>query len=582
MSKAKISSAGLLSAIAILALCLISRSHYSVVTPSSSAVVTERHFVSIVSADGHDTLYAYIYKGGDTVVALPSDTSLAHLTTRIRRASWVNHFWIPSCHGTLATRIDTLAERKSDMPGLAASEAKSLIGRKTEIMRRMENNYRQQLSEIDYYISTHSVSDEGFDIVARRRAVVVHRIDSLGRILSSARRIIDGNELRVTKESRYKVSTGDLVLDATPVPSCRVGFMLFRVAGGRTPSNVRPVYLHATDIGAGMSPARPVIPPADTIFICQRSRGGHHEGVVSVSYPDGTYYEGQCLDTIAGGEATPVCLRNGFGVEFLHDKVRAGLWRMGRYRGEQPIYTANHIYGIDLSRYQHEPAVQPKAKGLRRGRRRRISYGIQWDRLRITSLGTMSRKRVSGVVDYPISFIYIKATEGATLRNPYYANDYASARRHGYRAGAYHFFSTKSSARQQAAFFIKHSRYSAGDLPPALDVEPSAVQIKNMGGAAVLLASVRQWLEIVGRQRGVRPIIYVSQQFVNKYLNASYADGEHLRRNYQIWIARYGEYKPDVHLAIWQLSPDGTVRGIRGHVDINVFNGFEPAFRNFR
>ena len=177
----------------------------------------------------------------------------------------------------------------------------------------------------------------------------------------------------------------------------------------------------------------------------------------------------------------------------------------------------------------------------------------------------MSRKRVSGVVDYPISFIYIKATEGATLRNPYYANDYASARRHGYRAGAYHFFSTKSSARQQAAFFIKHSRYSAGDLPPALDVEPSAVQIKNMGGAAVLLASVRQWLE-----------------FVNKYLNASFADGEHLRRNYQIWIARYGEYKPDVHLAIWQLSPDGAVRGIKGHVDINVFNGFEPAFRNFR
>ena len=106
--------------------------------------------------------------------------------------------------------------------------------------------------------------------------------------------------------------------------------------------------------------------------------------------------------------------------------------------------------------------------------------------------------------------------------------------------------------------------------------------MKNMGGAAVLLASVRQWLEIVGRQRGVRPIIYVSQQFVNKYLNASYADGEHLRRNYQIWIARYGEYKPDVHLAIWQLSPDGTVRGIKGHVDINVFNGFEPAFRNFR
>lgn len=582
MSKAKISSFGLLSAIAIFVLCLISRSHYSVVTPSSSALVRERHFISIISADGHDTLYAYIYKGGDTVVALPSDTSLARHTTRIRRASWVNHLWIPSCHGTLASRIDTIAEQKSVMQGLAESAAKYLIQSKTETMERLDKAYRQQLSEIDYYISTHSVSDEGFDIVARRREIVAHRIDSLGRILSSARRIMEGNRLRVSRESLYKVYSGNLVLDASPVPSCRNGFMLFRVAGGRTPSHVRPVYLHASDIGAGMSPAKPVIPPADTVIVCKRSRGAGHVGVVSVSYPDGTYYEGQCLDTIAGGELAHVCLHHGFGVEFLPDKVRAGLWHMGRYRGEQPLYTANHVYGIDLSRYQHEPAVQPKAHRPKRSGRRRVSYAIQWDRLRITSLGTMSRKRVSGVVDYPISFIYIKSTEGATLRNPYYTKDYVSARRHGYRTGAYHFFSTKSPARQQAAFFLKNSRYSAGDLPPALDVEPTAVQIENMGGVAALLASVRQWLEIVGKQRGVCPIIYASQQFVNKYLNARYADGDYLRRNYRVWIARYGEYKPDVHLAIWQLSPDGTVRGIKGHVDINVFNGFEPAFRDFR
>ena len=103
-----------------------------------------------------------------------------------------------------------------------------------------------------------------------------------------------------------------------------------------------------------------------------------------------------------------------------------------------------------------------------------------------------------------------------------------------------------------------------------------------MGGEAALFRAIMTWMKIVKNHTGVNPILYVSQQFVNKYLNASYADGEHLRRNYQIWIARYGEYKPDVHLAIWQLSPDGAVRGIKGHVDINVFNGFEPAFRNFR
>lgn len=80
----------------------------------------------------------------------------------------------------------------------------------------------------------------------------------------------------------------------------------------------------------------------------------------------------------------------------------------------------------------------------------------------------------------------------------------------------------------------------------------------------------------------VRPILYISQTFINKYLNDSYADGKYLRDNYQVWIARYGEYKPDVHLAIWQLSPDGRVRGIRGEVDINVFNGYDDLFKEFK
>ena len=58
--------------------------------------------------------------------------------------------------------------------------------------------------------------------------------------------------------------------------------------------------------------------------------------------------------------------------------------------------------------------------------------------------------------------------------------------------------------------------------------------------------------------------------------NASY-----IKSNYQIWIARYGEYKPDVKLIYWQLCPDGRVRGIRGNVDINVFNGYRDQFNVF-
>ena len=54
-----------------------------------------------------------------------------------------------------------------------------------------------------------------------------------------------------------------------------------------------------------------------------------------------------------------------------------------------------------------------------------------------------------------------------------------------------------------------------------------------------------------------------------------------IKEEYQVWIARYGEYKPDVKLAIWQLSPDGHVNGIHGEVDINIFNGYRDRFDEF-
>lgn len=54
-----------------------------------------------------------------------------------------------------------------------------------------------------------------------------------------------------------------------------------------------------------------------------------------------------------------------------------------------------------------------------------------------------------------------------------------------------------------------------------------------------------------------------------------------IKQRYQVWIARYGEYKPDVHLVFWQLSPEGRVAGIHGPVDINVFNGYGLQYQEF-
>ena len=226
-------------------------------------------------------------------------------------------------------------------------------------------------------------------------------------------------------------------------------------------------------------------------------------------------------------------------------------------------YTTERIYGIDISRYQH-------GKG-------RKKYPIYWNKLRISHLGSKSKKQISGVVDYPVSFCFIKSTESINIRNPYYTQDYNNARKAGIPIGAYHFFSTKRSGQAQADYFIQNTFFRKGDLPPVLDVEPSDGQIEGMGGSQTLWRNIRVWLQAVEKRCGVKPILYINQRFVNKYL----PDAPDIMRSYKIWIARYGEYKPGVKLAVWQLSPDGRVKGITGEVDINVFNGYQQQFDDF-
>jgi len=268
----------------------------------------------------------------------------------------------------------------------------------------------------------------------------------------------------------------------------------------------------------------------------------------------GQYYEGQWLDD----------KRNGFGFAIApKTHIRVGQWKTDKYLGERMHYTTERIYGIDISRYQHG-----------HGRKK---YPILWDKLRISYLGYKNQQNVSGIVDYPISFIFIKSTESTKIRNPFYANDYTQARRHGIPIGAYHFFSCKATGTSQAQHFLNNTLFRSGDLPPVLDLEPSHAQITAMGGPEVLFRNVRTWLQAVERRTHVKPILYISQSFVNRYL----PEAPDLKRDYHVWIARYSEYKPDVKLSIWQLSPNGRVCGIHGEVDVNVFNGYQTQWKDF-
>lgn len=411
------------------------------------------------------------------------------------------------------------------------------------------------VDEMKYYLDVHDVQEEGYDMVAKHLKKVERDIETTGKILQALNSI--GAD--ATLEIKHVAIT--MNEDSVEIPS-----VFMEDHGGIW---YKGIWLRAAKVGAGVahdSEGRLLRGEwhGDTLSFGKRTdKSGTYRGQFdrnmratghgNFTYADGSFYEGHWLNDV----------RDGFGFAVNTGSIKAGEWKNDKYRGERMSYTSERIYGIDISRYQH-------GKGKK-------YYPIYWNKLRITHLGNTANKHANGEIDYPVSFVYIKSTEGISIRNKYYAADYRQARKNGIHCGAYHFFSTKSDAEAQAKYFIKHTFFKKGDFPPVLDVEPTHSQIENMGGKETLFKAIRTWMKIVKQHTGVRPILYVNQTFVNRYLS----NAPDIKRDYDIWIARYGEYRPDVRLIYWQLTPYGKVNGIHGDVDINVFNGYQVRFNMF-
>ena len=171
-----------------------------------------------------------------------------------------------------------------------------------------------------------------------------------------------------------------------------------------------------------------------------------------------------------------------------------------------------------------------------------------------------------GVIDkFPIRFVMIKATEGASQIDENFRENFYQAREHGFTRGAYHFYSVHSSAADQARFFISKVKLENGDLPPVLDVEHKPKKQSD----EEFKASVLEWLQIVERHYGVKPIIYTYYKFKTRYLNDPIFD------DYPYWIAHYyvDQVEYDGPWKFWQHTDVGRLPGIKGDVDFNIYNG---------
>lgn len=165
---------------------------------------------------------------------------------------------------------------------------------------------------------------------------------------------------------------------------------------------------------------------------------------------------------------------------------------------------------------------------------------------------------------FPLRFVFIKATEGATHTDPRFADNFEQAQSHQFVRGAYHYFIPQTDADLQARHFIQTVSLEPGDLPPVLDVETTGRR-----PAKQLREAVRTWMDTVAAHYGVMPILYTSYKFKRRYLDTPEFD------DYPYWIAHY--YVDSVSYqrpwAFWQHTDVGRVDGIDEAVDLNVFNG---------
>ena len=218
---------------------------------------------------------------------------------------------------------------------------------------------------------------------------------------------------------------------------------------------------------------------------------------------------------------------------FYHFFVGPTGFRWRALYGDAEYPEGFEIHGIDISHYQGK---------------------IDWEQLK--------NAMIKGC---PVRFVIIKSTEGSSRLDENFRENFNQARDFGFIRGVYHFWSNKSTAREQAYYFLDQVHLTDGDLPPVLDIEhkPADKSVEDFQ------RDVLTWLHIVEDKYHVKPIIYTYYKFKEQYLSAPVFD------DYPYWIAHYyvdkvqykGKWK------FWQHTDVGKLPGIKGYVDFNIYNG---------
>ena len=181
-----------------------------------------------------------------------------------------------------------------------------------------------------------------------------------------------------------------------------------------------------------------------------------------------------------------------------------------------------------------------------------------------------------------ITFVICKATEGRSLVDTEFTDNWSNIKNSGRIRGAYHFYISSDDPVQQANFFWQTiPSYAHDDLPLVLDIESASLRgnITNEH----LQSDVLTFLQTLESLSSKTPMIYSNTDFAQQYLNSKEF------AIYPLWVAEYtSNSAPRVPAAwsetgwvFWQRSDTYDLKADHGDTDFDLFNGSTEKLKDF-
>ncbi|MEM6749297.1 MAG: GH25 family lysozyme [Planctomycetota bacterium] len=177
----------------------------------------------------------------------------------------------------------------------------------------------------------------------------------------------------------------------------------------------------------------------------------------------------------------------------------------------------------------------------------------------------------SAVANDGIDFAFMKATEGVGFTDARFFGNAAGATANDIYMAPYHFASPSlTDAVAEANYFmsVAGDYMGPGFLPPVLDLEsnPNGLSASQMTDWAL------QFADTIYNAKGVVPLLYTFPSFAQNSLDSRITE-------LPLWMATLNSTAPSTSpwgsndWDFWQYTFTGSVNGIGGDVDRDVFNG---------